>query len=215
MTCSDEEAHASVASLRRQSIVERCWGHVNEAAPKQFAQSDLAAQIRVILDEIGVDPRNVDLEVTATIAMADAERSSLVLSELKGLGVHLSIDDFGTGYSSLSRLQSFPVDALKIDRAFVCKMGRDVETREIVRIVVMLAHNLGLEVVAEGAETEEQVNQLKQMDSKLAQRATAQQMPTLPLAARSQCAARQTPKPNRYHHVRRLIHSELRIFQLF
>src|SRR5712692_7252566 len=137
--------------------------------PKQFAQPDLASQIGAILDETGIDRRSVDLEITETIAMADAQRSALVLSELKGLGVHLSIDDFGTGYSSLSRLQSFPVDALKIDRTFVCKMDRDLETREIVRIIIMLAHNLGLEVVAEGAETEEQVNQLKQMDCELAQ----------------------------------------------
>jgi EAL domain-containing protein (putative c-di-GMP-specific phosphodiesterase class I) len=93
----------------------------------------------------------------------------VVLSELKGLGVHLSIDDFGTGYSSLSRLQSFPVDAIKIDRAFVSKMDTDVETREMVRIIIMLAHNLGLTVVAEGVETEEQMNQLKHLECEMAQ----------------------------------------------
>jgi len=101
--------------------------------------------------------------------MADAERSGLVLSELKRVGVRLSIDDFGTGYSSLSRLQSFPVDAIKIDRAFVSKMDRDVETREMVRIIIMLAHNLGLTVVAEGVETEEQVNHLKRLECEMAQ----------------------------------------------
>jgi PAS domain S-box-containing protein len=137
--------------------------------PKQFAQPDLAAQIEVILEEGGVDPCNVDLEITETIAMADAERSGVVLSQLKGLGVHLSIDDFGTGYSSLSRLQSFPVDAIKIDRAFVSKMDTDVETREMVRIIIMLAHNLGLRVVAEGVETEEQMNQLKRLECEMAQ----------------------------------------------
>jgi diguanylate cyclase (GGDEF)-like protein/PAS domain S-box-containing protein len=137
--------------------------------PKQFAQPDLAAQIEAILEDVGVDPRNVDLEITETSAMADAERSGLVLSELKRVGVHLSIDDFGTGYSSLSRLQSFPVDAIKIDRAFVSKMDTDVETREMVRIIIMLAHNLGLAVVAEGVETEGQMNQLKRLECEMAQ----------------------------------------------
>jgi PAS domain S-box-containing protein len=137
--------------------------------PKQFAQPDLAAQIEDILEEVGVDPRNVDLEITETIAMADAERSGLVLSELKGVGVHLSIDDFGTGYSSLSRLQSFPVDTIKIDRVFVSKMDTDVETCEMVRVIIMLAHNLGLAVVAEGVETEGQMNQLKRLECEMAQ----------------------------------------------
>ncbi len=137
--------------------------------PKQFTQPDLAAQIGSILDEVGVDPSSVDVEITETIAMADAERSGLILSELKALGVHLSIDDFGTGYSSLSRLQGFPVDALKIDRTFISKMGTDNETGEIVRIIIMLAHNLGLRVVAEGVETAEQVSLLKQLNCELAQ----------------------------------------------
>jgi len=136
---------------------------------KQFAQADLAAQIAGILDEVGMDPRNLDVEITETIAMGDAERSSLVLTQLKALGVHLSIDDFGTGYSSLSRLQAFPVDTLKIDRAFISKISTDAESCEIVRIIIMLAHNLGLSVVAEGVETAEQAAQLRQLDCELAQ----------------------------------------------
>ena len=134
--------------------------------PKEFAQPDLAAQIGTILAEVGIHPSSVDVEITETIAMADPERSSLVLSELKTLGVHLSIDDFGTGYSSLSRLQGFPVDTLKIDRTFISKMDTN---REIVRIIIMLAHNFGLRVVAEGAETAEQVSLLKQMKCELVQ----------------------------------------------
>jgi len=137
--------------------------------PKEFAQSDLATQIGTILDEVGIDPRSIDVEITETIAMADPQRSNLVLSELKALGVHISIDDFGTGYSSLSRLQGFPVDTLKIDRTFISRIDTDRETSEIVRIIVMLAHNLGLNVVAEGVETAEQVRRLKEMDCELAQ----------------------------------------------
>jgi EAL domain-containing protein (putative c-di-GMP-specific phosphodiesterase class I) len=116
-----------------------------------------------------MDPRHINVEITENIAMADPRRSTLVLSELKALGVQISIDDFGTGYSSLSRLQGFPVDILKIDRIFVSKMDTDRETSEIVRIIVMLAHNLGLQIVAEGAETAEQVNQLRELDCELVQ----------------------------------------------
>jgi EAL domain-containing protein (putative c-di-GMP-specific phosphodiesterase class I) len=137
--------------------------------PKEFAQSDLAAQIGTILAEVGIDPKSIDLEITETIAMADPQRSSLVLSELNALGVHLSIDDFGTGHSSLSRLQEFPVDTLKIDRSFISKINTDSETCEIVRIIILLAHSLGLTVVAEGVETAEQAGLLKQWNCELAQ----------------------------------------------
>jgi PAS domain S-box-containing protein len=137
--------------------------------PKEFAQPDFADQIGAILVEVGIDPSSINVEITETIAMADPQRSSLLLSELKALGVHMSIDDFGTGYSSLSRLQGFPVDTLKIDRTFVSKIDTDRETRQIVRIIIMLAHNLGLKVVAEGAETAEQVSLLKQLKCELVQ----------------------------------------------
>jgi EAL domain-containing protein (putative c-di-GMP-specific phosphodiesterase class I) len=109
------------------------------------------------------------LEITETIAMGDADRSAVVLSELKALGVRLDIDDFGTGYSSLSRLQRFPVDTLKIDRSFISRMDTDNETREIVRIIVMLAHGLRLKVVAEGVETQVQADMLKEIGCELAQ----------------------------------------------
>ncbi len=138
-------------------------------APKQFAQPDLASQIGKILLETGLDPSAVNLEITETIAMADAGRSAAVLSELKALGVRLDIDDFGTGYSSLSRLQHFPVDRLKIDRSFISRIDTDIETREIIRIIIMLAHGLGLKVVAEGVETQVQADILKELDCELAQ----------------------------------------------
>jgi PAS domain S-box-containing protein len=137
--------------------------------PKQFAQPELASQIGKTLQETGLDPRCVNVEITETIAMADAERSAVVLSELKGLGVRLDIDDFGTGYSSLSRLQGFPVDTLKIDRAFISRIDTDPATHEIVRLIVMLAHGLRLKVVAEGVETQAQVDLLKDIGCELAQ----------------------------------------------
>jgi EAL domain-containing protein (putative c-di-GMP-specific phosphodiesterase class I) len=136
---------------------------------KQFGEPNLTAEIGAILQETGTDPHCVDLEITENVAMADAERSATVLSDLKALGVRLSIDDFGTGYSSLCRLQHFPVDALKIDRTFVSHMDSDLETREIVRVIVMLAHNLGLRVVAEGIEKEEQADMLRHFGCEMGQ----------------------------------------------
>jgi len=173
-----------ILSINRQLLYDACrqlrsWQALFPAdppltininiTPKEFAQSDLASQIGRTLQETGVDPSCVNLEITETIAMADGERSAVVLSELKALGVRLDIDDFGTGYSSLSRLQRFPVDTLKIDRAFISRMDTDPETHEIVRIIVMLAHGLGLKVVAEGVETQAQAGLLVEMGCELAQ----------------------------------------------
>jgi EAL domain-containing protein (putative c-di-GMP-specific phosphodiesterase class I) len=137
--------------------------------PREFAQPDLASEIRKSLEQTGVDAGCLQLEIIETIAMGNAEKSGLVLSQLRALGVRLSIDDFGTGYSSLSRLRRIPVDTLKIDRAFISHMDSDPESCEIVRIIIMLAHNLGLKVVAEGTETEEHVNLLKQLNCEMAQ----------------------------------------------
>jgi PAS domain S-box-containing protein len=136
---------------------------------KEFAQPDLASEIHKTLKLTGVDPACLQLEIIETIAMGDAEKSGHVLLQLKALGVRLSIDDFGTGYSSLSRLRRMPVDTLKIDRAFISHMEGDPESREIVRIIIMLAHNLGLKVVAEGTETEAQIILLKQLNCEMAQ----------------------------------------------
>jgi diguanylate cyclase (GGDEF)-like protein/PAS domain S-box-containing protein len=173
-----------ILPMNRQLLVEACqqlrrWHSLFPSDPplamcvnvteKQFAQPDLASQISDILQQTGVDPRCLDLEITENIAMGDAERSAVVLSELKAVGVRLSIDDFGTGYSSLSRLQRFPVDTLKIDRSFISGIGSGHETHEIVRIIVVLAHSLGLKVVAEGIETAEQMEMLKCFGCELGQ----------------------------------------------
>jgi EAL domain-containing protein (putative c-di-GMP-specific phosphodiesterase class I) len=173
-----------ILSINRQLLPEAChrlraWQQLFPSepplslsvniSPKQFAQVDLASQIGQLLQQSDMDPRCIDLEITETIAMADAERSVRVLSELKALGVGLDIDDFGTGYSSLSRLQGFRVDTLKIDRIFVSRMDSDAETHEIVRVIVMLAHHLGLSVVAEGVETQAQLDLLRQLGCERAQ----------------------------------------------
>jgi len=137
-------------------------------SPPEFARPDLPATIRATLQQSGLHPGSLQLEVMETIAMGDAEAAD-VLGTLKALGVGLSIDDFGTGYSSLSRLQRLPVDSLKIDRSFISGMDRDKEAWEIVRVIITLAHNLGLKVVAEGVETKEQAKQLTELGCELAQ----------------------------------------------
>ncbi len=137
--------------------------------PRQFAQAELAKDIGETLRDTGIDPNTINLEIMETIAMGDADRALSVLSELKALGVRLSIDDFGTGYSSLSRLPRFPIDALKIDRVFISNMNTDHDSHEIVRLIIMLAHSVGLKVVAEGTETEEQIAGLKRLGCEMAQ----------------------------------------------
>jgi diguanylate cyclase (GGDEF)-like protein/PAS domain S-box-containing protein len=138
-------------------------------APKQLGIPELATEISTVLRDISVAPENISFEIMETVAMEDAERALMVLSELKALGVRLSIDDFGTGYSSLSRLPRFPIDALKIDRSFISDMQSDGESREIVRLIIMLAHSMGLKVVAEGTETLIQIEELKLLDCEMAQ----------------------------------------------
>lgn len=141
---------------------------VNVTAP-EFAQPDFSEQVSRILKETGVDPSCITFEITETIAMADPERSLITLSDLDQLGVHLSLDDFGTGFSSLCRLQQFPFHSLKIDRSFISGFLEDTDTREIVRIILMLAHHLGMKVVAEGIEQPEQRELLREMGCEFGQ----------------------------------------------
>jgi predicted signal transduction protein with EAL and GGDEF domain len=131
---------------------------------RQFSQPDLVQQVRQIIRETGIDPATVKLEITESVTMGDAERTVSVLSQLSELGVRFSIDDFGTGFSSLSYLHRFPLHMLKIDRSFVCRMGQDGDSLAIVRTILNLARDLGMEVVAEGPETEADVVQLKSLN---------------------------------------------------
>jgi diguanylate cyclase (GGDEF)-like protein len=130
---------------------------------KQFTQPNLIEQIKHILQETQLDPRCLKLEITESVVMENAEIAKSMLMQLRALGVKLSIDDFGTGYSSLSYLHRFPVNTLKIDRSFISNMSAGDENTEIVRTITTLANNLGMDVVAEGVETEKQLAQLKEM----------------------------------------------------
>ncbi|HYE13215.1 MAG TPA: EAL domain-containing protein, partial [Pyrinomonadaceae bacterium] len=115
---------------------------------KQFSQNTLISKVAVILQETGIDPHCVKLEITESVVMENIETATEMLRQLRALGVQLAIDDFGTGYSSLSYLHRFPIDTLKIDRSFVTRMSENNENTEIVRTIVVLAQNLGMDVVA-------------------------------------------------------------------
>ena len=137
---------------------------------KQFLQPNFAAQLEGLLRELKLPEGTLKLELTESSIMTDPISAVTLLSQIKSLGIRLAIDDFGTGYSSLSYLQRFPLDTLKIDRSFTSAMGcGGKEESMIVRTIMPLAHNLGLDVVAEGVETDEQVNLLKELRCKYAQ----------------------------------------------
>jgi len=129
---------------------------------KQFSQPDLADQIHQILHETGLEAQQLKLEITESGIMQDTESATRVLSQLAAMGTKLAIDDFGTGYSSLSYLHRFAIHTLKIDRSFVAQMNLG-QNLELVRTIVLLAHNLGMDAIAEGVETAEQRLQLQQL----------------------------------------------------
>ena len=130
---------------------------------KQFSQSELIEKVAQILDETGVNPSSVKLEITESVVMENIDTATDMLRQFRALGIKLAIDDFGTGYSSLSYLHRFPIDTLKIDRSFVTRMSENNENTEIVRTIVVLAQNLGMDVVAEGVETNEQLVLLQKL----------------------------------------------------
>ena len=130
---------------------------------KQFVQPDLAAQIGRVLEETGLPPRSLELEITESSIIDNPQSAAAILTKLRAIGVQVSVDDFGTGYSSLSYFQKFTVDTVKIDRSFVRQMGT-TESHEIVNAIVNLAHNLKLAVVAEGIENEAQQGRLKALE---------------------------------------------------
>ena len=136
---------------------------------RQLMHPNLVAQVEDILAETGLSPRQLKLEVTESTVMEYSEKASDVLNALDRLGVHLSTDDFGTGYSSLSYLQTFPFDRLKIDRSFVDKLGTNKKSDAIVKTILMLGTNLGMEVVAEGIETIGQLELLQDLGCRLGQ----------------------------------------------
>ena len=131
-------------------------------SPAQFQDRNLVNVIGSLLERSGLDPQRLELEVTESFLIRDTAKAIAMLEELRSLGVRIAMDDFGTGYSSLSYFRMFPFDKVKIDRSFIQDMGESPQARAIVQAVVGLGRGLGLSVLAEGVESEEQVEALRQ-----------------------------------------------------
>ncbi|MEQ1637477.1 MAG: EAL domain-containing protein [Methylococcales bacterium] len=141
---------------------DRQFTHVAvNVSARQFLEHDLFNTVKTVLAETGLSPSSLELEITESAVMEDPERTLEVLKDLYGLGVRLSIDDFGTGYSSLTYLRQFPVHSVKIDRSFVQNIPDDESSMALVRAIIAMAHELNLDVTAEGVETEAQLTFLK------------------------------------------------------
>ena len=150
--------------LRAACLQSRCWldaglppvrMSVNLSA-RQFCDARLVARVEDALDGAGLDPRDLELEITESMLARDSDAAADIVRALRAAGVRLMIDDFGTGYSSLASLKRFPVDGIKLDRAFVQHLPRDRHDVAIARAVVAIARDLDLDLVAEGVETPEQ-----------------------------------------------------------
>jgi diguanylate cyclase (GGDEF)-like protein len=156
------EACAQVRQWQLDSPSHRALSLSVNLSARQVAQPDVLDRIKEALATSKLNPHCLKLEITESVVMENAEAAVLMFKQLRSLGVQLSIDDFGTGYSSLSYLHRFPLNYLKIDRSFVMRLTTDNDNA-IVRTISTLARNLGMEVIAEGIETEEQYQQLKML----------------------------------------------------
>jgi EAL domain-containing protein (putative c-di-GMP-specific phosphodiesterase class I) len=125
---------------------------VNVSA-RQFGQADFVRSVQQVLQSTGANPQRLKLELTESLVIANVQDTVMKMEALKALGVRFSIDDFGTGQSSLAYLTTLPLDQLKIDQSFVRNIGQHARDAVVIDTIIGMAHNLGLEVIAEGAET--------------------------------------------------------------
>src|SRR5688572_5951289 len=130
-------------------------------SPRQFVHRHLVEDVVRVLEKTNCDTSFLELEITESTVMHNAPRAVALLGELKAMGIRIAIDDFGTGYSSLAYLKRFPIDCLKIDRSFVADVPREGGNTAITQAIIAMAHSLGLKVIAEGVETIEQLEFLR------------------------------------------------------
>jgi diguanylate cyclase (GGDEF)-like protein len=161
-------------ACRQATLWRKRWPGENlmmsvNLSPRQFLDPDLANGISQVLRSTGLEPCALELEITESSVMDRSEASLAVLQQLRALGVRVVLDDFGTGYSSLAYLRQLPLDTIKVDRSFVTDLDVDDPNVGIVRAVVSLAHGLGITVVAEGIETEEQARRLSDLGCDMGQ----------------------------------------------
>jgi len=148
-------------ACRQAASWDRPYKIAVNLSPVQFAHADLAKLIHSILLETGLSPARLELEITESTIIADKSRTLHVLRQIRTLGVTIAIDDFGTGYSSLDTLRSFPFDKIKLDRSFMSEVERSIQAKAIVRAVLALGKSLEIPVLAEGVETNHQLEILR------------------------------------------------------
>ena len=156
-----EEACRQVKQWQDERCADRALLLSVNVSARQFQSPDLVESVATVLRRTGFDPTHLKLELTESLMMQDVDRTILRLHELKGLSIQLVVDDFGTGYSSLAYLRRFPISVLKVDKSFIHRLGMDPQDDAIVRSIVTLASDLGMQVVAEGIETAEQLELLR------------------------------------------------------
>ena len=156
------------AALWIKEGLTTCHIAVNLSA-MQFLHGDLAGEIKDVLDSCGLDPNLLDVELTESMLVSNAEETIRILKVIKDMGVNVSMDDFGTGYSSLSYLTRFPLDNLKVDRSFVTGLPDDRDASAVARAIISMAQNLNLNIIAEGIETENQVGFLHALGCQVGQ----------------------------------------------
>ena len=145
--------HACKQALVLRQRAGKVFPIAVNVSPRQFRQAGLVNSVRLALEESGLDPACLELEITESSLVHDTKNFIKTLHELKALGVKLAIDDFGTGYSSMAYLKDFPVDRLKIDQVFVSHLETEPSNIAILKAIIALGHSLGMKVIAEGVET--------------------------------------------------------------
>jgi EAL domain-containing protein (putative c-di-GMP-specific phosphodiesterase class I) len=133
-------------------------------SPRQFKQKTLANDIKKILKETKLDPSYLELEITESLMMEETDMVKATLDDIRNMNIKLALDDFGTGYSSLAYLKRFPINRLKIDKIFIDTIGSNEKDKAIARSIISVAHVLGMSVVAEGVETEDQLEILRELE---------------------------------------------------
>jgi len=164
-----EQACSQIRAWQDEFALEASLAVSVNVSKRQVAEPGLVQTVKEVLERTGIDGRCLKLEITETVIMANPDSITEVLHQLRELGVQIHMDDFGTGYSSLSYLHRFPIDVLKIDREFMSTMNANKDYAGVVRTIVVLAHNLNMEVIVEGVETSDQVSKLVALDCDQAQ----------------------------------------------
>jgi len=136
---------------------------------RQLLRNDLVRDVREVLSAVSLAPNSLRLEVTEDLLSQDVDQARTVLEQIKTMGAGISLDDFGTGYASIGKLQGLPIDTLKVDKSFIARLRNSDEASVITRTIIDLAHGLNMDVIAEGVESEDDMNRLREMGCEFGQ----------------------------------------------